>query len=66
MLINCEYSVAAFGSSERKRRGRGDKKSLEIALEIKKTFDAALLTRLYPKSQLDLYVQVRLYANNDS
>ena len=60
VLINCEYSVAAFGSSERKQRGKGDRKYLELALEIKETFEAVILTHLYPKSQLDLYIQVRL------
>lgn len=58
-LVNCQYSMATFSTGERKRRPHGDRKSSEMTLHLKQTFDAAILTQLYPRSQIDIYVQVR-------
>ena len=57
-VLNCQYSMATFSTAERKRRPHGDRKSAEMALHLKQTFEAAVLTELYPRSQIDLYVQV--------
>ena len=57
-VLNCQYSMATFSTAERKRRPHGDRKSAEMALHLKQTFEAAILTELYPRSQIDLYVQV--------
>lgn len=58
VLINCQYSMATFSTSERKRRPRGDRKSQEMTMHLKQTFEAAVMTHLYPKSQIDIYVEV--------
>jgi len=58
MLINCQYSMATFSTMDRKRRPRGDRKSQEMTSHLKQTFDAAVLTELYPKTQLDIFVEV--------
>ena len=50
--------MATFSTGERKRRPRGDKKSIEMSQHLKQTFEAALLTHLYPRSQIDIYVEV--------
>eukprot|EP00123_Amoebidium_parasiticum_P014175 comp22375_c1_seq1/m.33357 comp22375_c1_seq1/g.33357 ORF comp22375_c1_seq1/g.33357 comp22375_c1_seq1/m.33357 type:complete len:247 (-) comp22375_c1_seq1:315-1055(-) len=57
-IINCEYSMATFSTGERKRRAKGDRRSVETAILIRDTFEAAIHTSLYPRSQIDIYVQV--------
>uniref|UniRef100_A0AAV2JSD8 Exosome complex component RRP41 n=1 Tax=Knipowitschia caucasica TaxID=637954 RepID=A0AAV2JSD8_KNICA len=56
--INCQYSMATFSTAERKRRPHGDKKSTEMSLHLKQTFEAAILTQLYPRSQIDIFVKI--------
>lgn len=50
--------MATFSTLERKRRPRGDKKSQEMTLHIQQTFEATILTQLYPRSQIDIFVEV--------
>ncbi|KAM6277796.1 LOW QUALITY PROTEIN: exosome complex component RRP41 [Spheniscus humboldti] len=57
-LVNCQYSLATFSTGERRRRPHGDRQAGELALLLKQTFEAAILTRLYPRSQIDIYVQI--------
>jgi exosome complex component RRP41 len=57
-LINCQYSMATFSTSERKRRPRGDYRSLEITSNLREIFDNAILTELYPHSQIDIFLEV--------
>uniref|UniRef100_A0A8I5UQE3 Exosome complex component RRP41 n=2 Tax=Pongo abelii TaxID=9601 RepID=A0A8I5UQE3_PONAB len=57
-LVNCQYSSATFSTGERKRRRHGDRKSCEMGLQLRQTFEAAILTQLHPRSQIDIYVQV--------
>lgn len=57
-LVNCQYSSATFSTGERKRRPHGDRKSCEMGLQLRQTFEAAILTQLHPRSQIDIYVQV--------
>lgn len=56
-VINCQYSMATFSRSERKRRPR-DNKSAELTLHLKQAMATAIKTDLYPKSQIDIFVQV--------
>ncbi|XP_013418239.1 exosome complex component RRP41 [Lingula anatina] len=58
VLINCQYSMATFSTGERKRRPRGDRKSQEMTKHLQQTFEAAVLTHLYPRSQIDIFVEV--------
>ncbi|TRY94277.1 hypothetical protein DNTS_007119 [Danionella cerebrum] len=57
-VINCQFSMATFSTAERKRRPHGDRKSSEMSLHLKQTFEAAVLTQLYPRSQIDIYVKI--------
>lgn len=57
-LVNCQYSSATFSTGERKRRPHGDRKSCEMGLQLRQAFEAAILTQLHPRSQIDIYVQV--------
>ncbi|KAK8776618.1 hypothetical protein V5799_030039 [Amblyomma americanum] len=49
--------MATFSTLERKRRPRGDKKSQEMTLHIQQAFEASILTQLYPRSQIDIFVE---------
>lgn len=57
-LINCQYSMATFSTSERKRRPRGDMKSTEMTLHLKQAMQASIKTELYPYSQIDIFLEV--------
>ena len=57
-VVNCQYSMATFSTNERRNRPKGDRKSIELAIAMEKIFDSAILTNLYPRSQIDIYVQV--------
>ena len=57
-VINCQYSVATFSGIERKNRPHGDWKSIEMTMHLKQTFEAVILTEKFPKSQIDIYVEV--------
>ncbi|KAI5121236.1 hypothetical protein M0805_007243 [Coniferiporia weirii] len=56
--VNVEVNVAAFSSSERRKRSKNDKRILEFAAAIKATFEPVIQVHLYPRSQIDIYVQV--------
>ncbi|KND01023.1 uncharacterized protein SPPG_04117 [Spizellomyces punctatus DAOM BR117] len=57
-LINVEYSVASFSSGERKQKLRRDRRLMEIASTIKRTFENVILTTTFPRSEIDIYLQV--------
>uniref|UniRef100_H9G8D2 Putative exosome complex component RRP41 n=1 Tax=Anolis carolinensis TaxID=28377 RepID=H9G8D2_ANOCA len=57
-VVNCQFSLATFSTGERKRRPHGDRQTSEMSLHLKQTFEAAILTQLYPRSQIDIYVQI--------
>lgn len=45
-------------SGERKNRPRGDRKSTEMSLHLRQALTAAIKTELYPRSQIDVYIEV--------
>ncbi|TFY81403.1 hypothetical protein EWM64_g2610 [Hericium alpestre] len=56
--LNVEVAVAPFSTGDRRKRGRGDKRILELAATIKSTFEPVVQTTLYPRSQIDIFVHV--------
>ncbi|KAJ1926814.1 Exosome non-catalytic core component [Tieghemiomyces parasiticus] len=56
--IRVEFNVAPFSTSERRKRNRGDKRILEIASAIKQTFEAAIISTVFPRSQIDIYLHL--------
>ena len=50
--------MAVFSTSERKKRPRGDRKSQEMSQHLRQTFEAAIKTELYPRSQIDIFIEV--------
>ncbi|KAI9915186.1 hypothetical protein PsorP6_007123 [Peronosclerospora sorghi] len=48
VLVNCEFTLAAFATSKRKRQRSGDRKKLEMSLAAKQIFEDCIQTQLYP------------------
>jgi exosome complex component RRP41 len=57
-IISCEYSMATFSTGERKKTRKGDRRSTEISLIIKQTLESIIMVQLFPRSQIDIYVQI--------
>lgn len=47
-----------YSTGERKRRPRGDRKSMEMSQHLKQTFEATIKVGLFPRSQIDIFVEV--------
>ncbi len=56
--VTCEVTQAAFSTSERKVTHKADRKKLETSLAILQIFESTISTHLYPRSQIDIFVQV--------
>lgn len=50
--------MATFSGTEHKNKPHGDWKSIEMTMHLKQTFEAVILTEKFPKSQIDIYVEV--------
>jgi exosome complex component RRP41 len=57
-VVKCEYSMAAFSTGERRRRGKSDRRAAEISMVIKNTLEQTILLELMPRAQIDVYIQV--------
>jgi len=57
-VLNVEVGVLPFSTGDRRRRGRSDRRILELAASIKATFEPVVQTALYPRSQIDIFVSV--------
>jgi len=57
-IVTCEYTVASFATAERKNFQRGDRRTKELGLLIKQTFESAILLHLFPRSQISIFIQV--------
>lgn len=51
-------AVFSFTSGERKRRPRGDWKSQERSVQLRHAMEAIIHLELYPRSQIDIFVEV--------
>lgn len=58
VIVNCQYSMATFSTGERKNRPRGDRKSQEMTMHLRQALSAAIKTELYPKSQIDVFIEI--------
>ena len=67
--LNVEFNVGAFSTSERKKRSKTERYVIvqlgfngrriqEINLALKQTFEEAVQTHLYPRSQINISVLV--------
>ena len=53
-----EFTSASFSASERRKYSKQDRRAVEIALMIRQTLEAVILTQLFPKSQINVFIQV--------
>lgn len=60
-IVRCKYSMAPFSVPERKRPGP-DRRSIEISKVIKEAFAPIVLTELFPRTAIDIFIEV-LQAN---
>eukprot|EP00051_Salpingoeca_urceolata_P001185 m.39155 g.39155 ORF g.39155 m.39155 type:complete len:246 (+) comp11243_c0_seq1:44-781(+) len=58
VVLNCEYSVAPFATSERRQRSTSDKRNVEQSVLIRSALEGTIITALYPRAQIDVFVQV--------
>ncbi|EFP74447.2 Exosome non-catalytic core component [Puccinia graminis f. sp. tritici] len=56
--ISVHISTTPFSSIDRKKIGRSDKKFADLAQAIQNTFEPVVMLHLYPRSTIDIYVQV--------
>jgi len=57
-VINCEYSMATFATGERRPRGKGDRRSMEISQLLQKTLESVVLVEKFPRTQIDVFAHV--------
>ncbi|ORX69607.1 hypothetical protein DL89DRAFT_246775 [Linderina pennispora] len=57
-LVNVEFNVAPFSTSERRKRSKSDKRLLEVSAFVKQTFESVIQTHVYPRSQINIYIQL--------
>eukprot|EP01087_Luapelamoeba_hula_P003614 TRINITY_DN1340_c0_g1_i1.p1 TRINITY_DN1340_c0_g1~~TRINITY_DN1340_c0_g1_i1.p1 ORF type:complete len:248 (+),score=34.00 TRINITY_DN1340_c0_g1_i1:131-874(+) len=57
-FVTCQYTMASFSTGDRKGKSKGDRRAMEISLVIRNTFEAAIMTKLYPRSQIDIHIQI--------
>ncbi|KAJ2782640.1 hypothetical protein H4R18_002160 [Coemansia javaensis] len=57
-VVNVEFNVAPFSTSERRQRSKGDKRLLEVASFVRQTFEGAIQRAVYPRSQIDIYLHL--------
>jgi len=56
--VYVEYGKASFSTTERKEHFRTNRQHTEAALVIQQTFESIIHTKLYPKSQINIFVQI--------
>ena len=57
-VVQVEYRTATFGAIDRRRRSKGDRQSVERGLWIQKIFQEAILMEQFPRSQVEIFVEV--------
>uniref|UniRef100_A0A1B0FFC3 Exoribonuclease phosphorolytic domain-containing protein n=1 Tax=Glossina morsitans morsitans TaxID=37546 RepID=A0A1B0FFC3_GLOMM len=58
MIIHDDYGSPSTSAQAAQRQRQGDRKSQEIILYLIQSLKAAIRTELYPRSQIDVYVEV--------
>lgn len=57
-VIACEIHVAPFAGNERRKHKLGDKRDAEASSSLRASLESVVQSRLYPRSQIDVYVLV--------
>ncbi|EPZ36373.1 ribosomal protein S5 domain 2-like protein [Rozella allomycis CSF55] len=56
-IITTEISMSTFTKTDR-RKARVDKRLMEMSIFIKQTMESVVKIQLFPRSQIDIYIQV--------
>lgn len=56
--LKCEYSTALFASTTYRKTWKGDRRSVAASLVVQRALEGVVLVENYPKSEIDVYVQV--------
>jgi exosome complex component RRP41 len=56
-IIQCKYNMMAFSVGDRKRPGP-DRRSVEISKIIAEALESVVLTELYPRASIDVYIEI--------
>lgn len=56
--VNCQFAIAPFAMTQRRKRGQNDRKATEYANIITNSFLPVINTKLYPNSQIDIHIRV--------
>eukprot|EP01132_Coremiostelium_polycephalum_P009880 gene9880-12121_t len=57
-IVKCEFSMSNFSTTDRRQKGKGDRSAVEISSLVKQAFESTIQTNLFPRSQIDIYIQV--------
>jgi exosome complex component RRP41 len=57
-FLSCEFAVAPFAGSERRKRRAGDRRLAESAAALRASLESVVIARLYPRSEVAVYVLV--------
>ena len=57
-LVKCRYSMAPFSSLEEHGRSGPSRRSVELSKVIREVFENVILVESYPKTQIDIFVDV--------
>jgi exosome complex component RRP41 len=57
-IIKARYMMAPFCSKEERGRTGPTRRSIEISKVIREAFEHVVLTRLYPKTEIDIFIEV--------
>jgi len=60
-IVQCKYNMESYSVSDRKRPGT-DRRSVEISKLISEALENVVLTELYPRASIDVYIEI-LQAN---
>lgn len=56
--LEVNLNVATFSTIQRKKRGRNDKRTVELKATLERTFEQSVMSNLYPKTLIEINVQV--------
>lgn len=56
-VLKCYYDMYSFSVSDRKRPGP-DRRSTELSMVIRNALEPAVMTELYPKTAIEIYVSI--------
>ena len=57
-VLKCEFYSSPFAPAQRRQRSAGDRRAVAAGRVLQKALEATVLTHLFPRSQIDVFVHV--------